>query len=223
MVSTSNLGDSLSRAPGHTGSGNKLDYYGHRSLDVEVTVGPHSARIVETFTLRNETPLVTPSGNALPRYVTGPTHPGRMHDLVAFSAAGDATVESLTRDGRQQLATFDNEHQYRRVSFVADLERGQESTWVLTYDVPLPDGVYRLDVIPQPLANPATLRVTVTADPGHRLDGVPGEGIRPHDGVVDSSGPWTTAQHIAVQLHHRHGWEAFRHAVADFFTKPLGG
>jgi hypothetical protein len=222
MASMVNLGDSLSRALGHTGSGNKLDYYGHRSLDLDVTVGPHSARVVETLTVRNETPLESANGEPLPRYVTGPNHPGRMHELISFTAAADATIESLTLDGRSsQLATFDNEHGYRRVSFVSDLERGQESTWVLTYDVPLPDGIYRLDVIPQPLAKPATLRVTVTADPGHQLDGLPGEGVRPHDGIVDVSGPWATTQHIAVTLHQRHGWAAFRHAVADFFTKPI--
>jgi hypothetical protein len=145
-----------------------------------------------------------------------------MHELISFSTADAASIESLSRDGKTQLATFDNEHGYRRVSFVSDLQRGQESTWVLTYDVPLVNGIYRLDVIPQPLAKPATLRVTVTADPGHRLDGVPGEGVRPHDGVVDTSGPWATTQHIAVRLHHRHGWEAFRHSISDFFTKPLG-
>jgi hypothetical protein len=218
MVSLSNLGDSLSHQGGRVGTGNKLDYYAHRSVDVEVTVGPHSARVVETLTVRNETPALTPNGKPLPRYVTGPVHPGRMHELIAFSAASNASIESLTRDNKDQLATFDNEHGYRRISFVADLQRGQESTWALTYDVPLSDGVYRLDVIPQPLAKPATLRVTVTADPHHRLDALPGQGLHTHDGVVDMSGPWMTTQHIAVRLHRRHGWEAFRHSVSNFFT-----
>jgi hypothetical protein len=222
MVTLSNLGDTLSKALGRTGAGNKLDFYAHRSLDVEVTVGPRTARVVETLTLRNETPLESANGKPLPKYVTGPGHPGRMHELISFSTGAAASIESLSRDGKTQLATFDNEHGYRRVSFVSDLQRGQESTWELTYDVPLVNGIYRLDVIPQPLANPATLRVTVTADPGHHLDGVPGEGVRPHDGVVDTSGPWATTQHIAVRLHQRHGWEAFRHSVSDFFTKPLG-
>ena len=199
------------------GTGNKLDYYGHRTLDVDATVGQHSARVVETFKLRNEAPA------GLPRYVSGAVHPGRMHELIAFSMAQDATVESFTRDGRNQLATFDTEHGYRRVSMVVDLERGQESAWTLTYDVPLPAGIYRLDVVPQPVANTATLRVTVTADPGQRLDGLPGIGVRAHDGVVDTSGPWLTIQRIAVHIHHRHGWDSFRHSVADFFTKPLSG
>lgn len=221
MVAMSNLGDSLSRT-GLIGSGNKLDYYGQRSLDVEVTVGPRSARVVETLTLRNATPL-TANGKPLPRYVAGPAHPGRMHELIAFSAAASATIDSLSRDGKQQLATFDDEHASRRVSFVADLERGQTSTWVLIYDVPLRDGVYRLNVIPQPLAKPATLRVTVTASQGRTLVGLPGVGIRPHDGVIDTTAAWTTTQRVAVRLTRRRGWAAFRHTVADFFTKPVGG
>src|SRR5207237_7420139 len=45
LVSLSNLGDSPSRALGRTGSGNKLDYYGHRSLDIDATVGATSARV----------------------------------------------------------------------------------------------------------------------------------------------------------------------------------
>ncbi|MFL6240510.1 MAG: DUF4012 domain-containing protein [Actinomycetes bacterium] len=222
MVSMTNLGDALARTPGATGSGNKLDFYAHRSLDVEVTVGPQSARVVETLTLQNQTPLAS-GGRPLPRYVTGPIHPGRMHELIAFSLARDASIESLSRNGGEQVATFDGEHQYRRVSFVSDLERGQQSTWILTYDVPLSSGVYYLDVIPQPLADAATLRVTVTADPGHKLAGLPGAGVRPTGGLVETSGAWTTVEHVAVRLQHRHGWDSFRHAISDFFTKPLGG
>jgi hypothetical protein len=89
--------------------------------------------------------------------------------------------------------------------------------------VPLTNGVYQLDVIPQPVANTATLRVTVTADPGHQLENMPNAGVKAVNGVVDTSGPWQTVQHIGVRIHQRHGWEAARHAISDFFTKPLGG
>ena len=64
------------------------------------------------------------------------------------------------------------------IGFLADIARGQTSTWTMTYNVPLPDGVYRLDVIPQPVANTSTLRVTVTADPGHQLENALGAGVK---------------------------------------------
>jgi hypothetical protein len=221
MVSLTNLGDSLAHTLGAIGNGNKLDYYARRNLDVEVNIGARSARVVETFTLRNETPLGL-HGKPLPRYVAGPEHPGRLHELIAFSLAANANITSFTRNGQIQLATFDNENGARRVSFVYDLQRGQQATWMLSYNVPLDHGTYQLDVIPQPLAQPATLRVAVTADPGRQLDWLPGEGPRPKGGVVDTGPrPWTTVTHIAVRLHHRHGWDAIRHAISDFFTKPV--
>jgi hypothetical protein len=213
MLTISNLGDSF-RKPGRSGNGNKLDYYARREVDVKVTVRTDVAHVVQTVTLHNDAPT------GLRDYVAGPTHPGRLHELVAFSTASNAALESLTRDGRDQGLSIDKEHGYQRLSFTVDLERGQSASWTLTYVVPMQDGVYRLDLVPQPLAKPADLSLLVSRPDGS-LDSL--EGLDAKDGKVIYNGKWETVQKVAVRPHKRTGWESIRHAISDFWTKPLGG
>jgi hypothetical protein len=212
MVTMSNLGDSFIK-PGRSGSGNKLDYYARRDVDVKVTVHKDVAHVVQTVTLRNTAPT------GLRDYVAGPTHPGRLHELIAMTTASNAALESFTRDGKAQSVTIDKEHGYQRLSLIADLERGQSAIWALTYDVPLIDGIYRLDLVPQPLASPADLTLQVSRPDGS-LDSL--EGLDTKHGRIAYDGKWETVERVAVRPHQRTGWESFRHAISDFWTKPLG-
>jgi hypothetical protein len=213
MLTASNLGDSFIKS-GRSGSGNKLDYYARRAVDVQVTIHKDVAHVVQTLTLHNNAPT------GLRDYVAGPTHPGRLHELVAMTTASNAALESFTRDGAAQNVTIDKEHGYQRLSLVVDLERGHSVTWVLTYDVPMRDGIYRLDLVPQPLATPADLTLQVSRPDGS-LDSL--EGLDTNHGKIVYGGKWETVERVVVRPHKRKGWESFRHAISDFWTKPLGG
>jgi hypothetical protein len=136
-----------------------------------------------------------------------------------MTAASNAALESFRRDDKDERVTVDTEHGYQRLSLIADLRRGQSTTWTLTYDVPLVKGVYRLDLVPQPLANPADLTLDVSRSDG-RLDSFEGRDIA--HGRVTFSGKWDTIERVAVRPHRRTGWESFRHAISDFWTKPVG-
>jgi hypothetical protein len=144
-----------------------------------------------------------------------------LHELVSLASADSAALNSLTRGSRPQPFSSDREHGHQRYTFGVDLERGESATWQLVYDVPLVRGEYRLQLLPQPLARPATLDLEITGENGGRLDR--GDvGLRPEDGRFVLEGPWETTQEVAAQPHRRHGWEAFRHAIADFWTEPVG-
>jgi hypothetical protein len=212
LISVANLGDSFIK-PGRSGSGNKLDYYAKRSVDVQVTIRRDVAHVVQTLTLRNDAPL------GLRDYVAGPSHPGRLHELISMTTGSAAVLESFKRDGKDSRVTVDSEHGYKRISLIADLERGESATWTLTYDVPLVGGVYRLDLVPQPLAQDATLTLRVSRPDG-TLDSL--DGIDAKNGRIVYNGDWETVQRVAVRPHKRTGWESFRHAISDFWTEPIG-
>ena len=212
LITVSNLGDSFIK-PGRSGSGNKLDYYAKRALDVKVTIRREVAHVVQTLTLRNEAPT------GLRDYVAGPTNPGRLHELISMTTGFNAVLESFKRDDKDARVTLDSEHGYKRISLVADLERGESATWTLTYDVPLVGGVYRLDLMPQPLAQDARLTLHVSRPDG-TLDSL--DGIDTRRGRVEYTGDWETVLRVAVRPHKRTGWESFRHAISDFWTEPIG-
>lgn len=214
LVSVTNLGDPTTKAT-LAGSGNKLDYYAKRTVDVHVVVAKDTAQVTETLTLAN----LAPAG--LKSYVEGPYHPGRLHELVSLATARDATLESFTRDGRSVPVARSTENGSQRITFVSDLQRGTQGTWTLTYSVPIgPDG-YRLRLIPQPLASPATLHLSVVGAGGATLDWLQ-QGLDVTDGRILLDEDWRTAHVVAVRTHRRHGWAAFKHDVSDFWTKKVG-
>ena len=203
LVTTSNLGDSFVQR-GVSGSGNKLDFYAHRSLTVHALVGTRTTEVTETLTIRNNAPA------GLGPYVEGPKHPGRLHELLALSTDGDAEFRSFTSGGADVPVTEDSEHGHRRIPFVVDLQRGESRTWVLRYGLQTPHG-YRLDLLPQPLASPADLTLTVVGA-GGPLDWL-GSGQHVVDGRIDISVPWSRTVHVAVKVHQRTFWQKIKHAV----------
>ncbi|MDX6226362.1 MAG: hypothetical protein QOJ92_2907 [Frankiales bacterium] len=153
LVAANNLGDS-------PGVGNKLDYYISRRVKVSVVVGHDSARVTQTLTMANQSPT------GLAPYVEGVKRPGRVLELVQLAAAADARIVSFESGGVGAVADQWREDGSRRLAFVIDLGRTQVGSWTLTYDVPLVNGRYRMLLLPQALARPASLDVTVTTSPG---------------------------------------------------------
>jgi hypothetical protein len=153
MPIANNLGDS-------PGFGNKLDYYVTRRVAVSVEVGKERARVTQTLTLANQAP------SGLGSYVEGLRRPGRILELVQLAAGDDARIVSFESGGVGAAADQWREDGSRRLVFVADLGRGQVGSWTLTYDIPLDDDHYRLRLLPQALAKPASLDVTVRTASG---------------------------------------------------------
>jgi hypothetical protein len=83
------------------------------------------------------------------------------------------------------------------------------------YDVPLDHGVYRLRLIPQPLAKPATLTLTVRGAGGQPLDDAAGRPARAR--TLHHRGPWDESRSIAVRRRDDSGLSA----VVDFLRSPV--
>jgi hypothetical protein len=203
MVTAQNLGDS----PEH---GNKLDYYARRRLSVDVAVGEHRATVTEQLSITNG------AHRGLGPYVAGPEHPGRLRELVGMAIGARATVMSFTQDGAPaRRAAEHHEHGSVRIVTPVTLARGQTARWRLRYRVPLDDGIYRLRLLAQPLAKPATLHLTVHGVDGKPLEDASGRPARAQ--VLHYRGPWDTSRSTAVRRRHGSGLSA----VINFLRSPV--
>lgn len=163
-------------------AGNKLDYYAQRSVRVDVQVGRGAVVVEREVVLRNDAPL-----EGLPGYVAGEQAPGVTSNLVLHSLPAGAEIEEYRRgeallDARPQ-ALGDTVV----VTDVVRLAPGTSVSWRLRYRLPV-DGTYALRVVPQPLARPGRLDVTIRAEDGVELSTAPGGVLQPgSNGVLQLS------------------------------------
>lgn len=177
LVSANNLGDS-------PGNGNKLDFYARRTVTVNVALSRTSARVVETVRLTNGAPP------GLPAYVAGPRHPGRLSELIGFAMAARARITGFSVDGRPGAGEVKPLATAQQLLTEIVLQPGQTATFVLDYTVALTDGRYALELVPQPLVTPATLRLRVGTLDGARLSGQP----------PDFAGAWTAVRRVQLRV-----------------------
>lgn len=174
--------DDLALAAVNQLGASKLDYYVDREVAVSAVVGRDSARVTSTVALSLDLP------DALPAYVVGASG-GRLVGLLDIGVGAGATVLLVEQDGQPVETTLQQEAGGGRVPFAIDLADGSRSTWTITYEVPVEDGRYRLQLVPQPLASDAELTLSIDPEPGLEL----------RDGPVRRSGPFTSSQTVEVR------------------------
>lgn len=199
MVTANNLGDS-------PGVGNKLDYYIDRKQTVSVVVDRDRATVTQTLTLVNRAPT------GLNSYVEGVKRPGRVLELVQMATGADATILSFESGGVPAVADKWTEDGSRRLAFVVDLGRGQAASWTLRYEIPVRDRHYRLVVIPQPIARPATL------DLGIRFASGVGGTVSGTTGPVPS---WDRVLRVDVTLDRPGLLHRMRERLSHFWNEPV--
>ena len=168
----------------------KLDYYVDREVAVSAVVGRDSARVTSAVSLSLDVP------EGLPDYVLGRSG-GRLVGLLDVGMGRDADVLVVEQDGRPVDAELQQEAGGGRVRLAFDLADGSRSTWTVTYEVPVRDGDYRLQLVPQPLARDAELTLRIDAEPGLELRG----------GPVRRSGAFTSTQTVRVRAAAPSWWD----------------
>lgn len=164
-------------------SAGKLDYYVTRSVGLLAVIAPDVARVTQKVTLTLDAPP------DVPRYVQG-VRGGRLEELMDIAVSPAARDVVVRRDGREVQAPVVEESGSRRVALEVALVDGQSTTWEVSYSVPLQDGRYRLELLPQPLARDAVLHLAVVPADGHRLVG----------GQVRYDGPYDVRRTVDVRL-----------------------
>jgi hypothetical protein len=203
MAVANNLGDSPS-------TGNKLDYYVHRSVSVDVRLHATAAYVTQTLTLRNASPT------GLGPYVAGVKHPGDVDELVSMEVAAGATLTSFTRDGVDTAVARTFADGGLRLTTELQLARGSSTTYRVTYRLPVRRHTYRLMLLPQPLAMAATLHLHVRAVDADL--GVVTGYDQPVGGVIDHTGPWNSAEYLTIPVNSYSGLKSWAHSFAHFWT-----
>lgn len=145
-------------------SNSKLDYYARRSVDVQVEVSLTTAQVEQRFRVELRVP------DDLPAYVVGPR--GRLEELLEMRVSPAARDVTLRKDGVVQ--SFDTQTDANGATRITDLlvlPQGGSVEYTLRYTVPLPEGRYRLQLLPQPLARDAWLSAQVRPAAGLTLGG----------------------------------------------------
>ena len=199
LVVANNLGDS-------PGVGNKLDYYIDRKLSVRAVVGRDHATVTQTLTLVNRAPT------GLNPYVEGVKRPGRVLELVQMATGADARILSFESGGVPAVADKWTEDGSRRLAFVTDLGRGQAASWTLRYEIPVRDGHYRLDLLPQAIARPATLELDVRF-----ARGISGRVT----GADESTTAWDRVLHIDATPDRPGFLHRMRDRLSRFWNEPV--
>ena len=148
-------------------SGNKIEYFLHRTVDYSASVSPSTGQVRATATigLRNDAPA-----GGLPDYLIGNSvvvdPPPKGTSLVYVSFYSPLTLTSISVDGHLLPdAEVERETEFGRNVYSAWLRLPSRSTrsvrLTLSGRVPVPDGRYRLTVFTPPAVNPDELTVAV--------------------------------------------------------------
>lgn len=206
MPVLNNLGDSPR-------TGNKLDYYIQRTVSVDVRLHAHDAQVTQTVTLHNAAP------DGLGPYVEGVAHPGTVRESLSMTAAAGATLESFTRDGASADVSVAPAAGAQQLTTTVDLARGATTTYRLQYRLPVRGGVYRLQLVPQALAQPAQLhlRVATSAADLGVVSGAP----QPVNDRIQLDEAWTAARDLDIPVHGLRGLRGLLHGFAHFWTHRI--
>lgn len=194
-----NLGDGR-------GFGNKLDFYGRRQVTVRVEVARDRAMVEQELAIRNTAPAT-----GLPVYVSGKVDPGTMKQLVTAALPGDAELLEFARQGQALQVSPQPLVDHLVVTDAVSIPPGQTVRWRLRYRLPLEDGRYRTQLVPQPLAVDAGLLLEVLPVEGLELVGDPGTVSGPYDRVV----------RLDVVAQRPSAWSRSWEAVRRFWNEPV--
>lgn len=143
----------------------KIDAYLHRRIAYDAVVDPTdgSVEATETITLRNDASV------GLPRYVVGNTRGAPIGtNLMNLAVYSPSAVRSVTVDGKPVTVASLPEAGLTAATLVVAIPPRSSVTVRLHLHggVDLRPGTYRLHVLPQPMANPDELSVTVRVGRG---------------------------------------------------------
>jgi hypothetical protein len=169
-------------------SADKLDYWVRRRVAHSCTADEDGAACTTEVTLANRAPA-----DGLTRYVAGKPY-GELESLVEVYVPEAAEIGSVVLDGSALPVEPDRQDGHSVAGTFLRVGPGDESVLSVSYDLPLDEGGYSLEVLPQPLTHDARLRVSLDV-PGEWILEGEGEMREPgslrFDGRLDRTLRWT--------------------------------
>ncbi|MDQ3916493.1 MAG: DUF4012 domain-containing protein [Actinomycetota bacterium] len=191
-------------------SADKMDFWVRRSVEHSCSVDEDAATCTTAVTLANHAP------GDLTRYVAGRPY-GAVEALVEVYVPEAATVRTLELDGTGLSVEPDRQDGHHVVGTFLEPRPGERTTLTVAYDLPLEDGGYSLEVLPQPLTHDARLRVSLDVPEEWALDGA-GErepGSLRFGGVLDRT------MRFSARPVYKSGLAALWDGLVGFWRDPL--
>jgi len=191
--------------------GTKLDFWARRSVEHACRLDEGAADCGTSVTIANRTPP------GLPRFVYQYRPYGLFKNFVEVYVPERAEITGVEVDGEPAEAFTEDEDGYTAVGVYVRIARGDETEVSVGYELPLDSDAYSLDVLPQPLAHDARLRVAVEVPSGWQVEGTGtvAAGALRSAGLLGARKTWVVAPSEAT------GITALWDALARWWSEPV--
>jgi hypothetical protein len=190
----------------------KLDFHAVRTVEHSCDVSDgETATCLTKMTLENAAPT------GLPHYVA-PNRPyAEMRSFAELYVPGAAEVTGVFLDDESTDHLEGRQDGLLAVGKEVEVPRGEQRSLSVAYELPLEDGVYSLEVLPQPLARDAQLMVGFRVDADQVVRG-PGS---LEDGLFTFKGPLDGGSRFQVGRDERSGLAGLWKRLGRFWNEPV--
>lgn len=192
---------------------NKLDVHVDREVDVDVVVDVDRAQVVQRVRFSNDAP------DDLVPYVAGRDRPGTVVSRVELSLPVSARVTAATVGGVPWPELPRRGADRQRLATRIEMARGESVELEVRYDLPLRLGAYQVTLVPQPLASPSTLALSIRPARGERLLVV--DGVELSDGTAQESSAFAATREVSAGVIGTGWWPRLRAKVEQFWSSPV--
>ena len=191
-------------------SQDKLDYWTHRRIRHRCRVDDEGASCKTSVVLVNRAP------KELTRYVAGRPY-GALESLVEVYVPEDATVGDTELEGDESSVYDERQDGHTIAGGLLEVRPGERKAFSVSYHLPLDEGRYSLEVIPQPLARDARVDVSLEVPASWVLRG---EGdVEP--GGLEFSGELDRTLEFSAEPRDRTGISSLWDGLVRFWREPL--
>ena len=147
--------------------GDKLDYWIRRSIGHRCSIQDARALCSSSVTLTNEAP------DGLSSYVANEPY-GLLRNFLEVYVPGSANIIDVRRDGEPVPITSESQSGFTSVGTSVELPRGKSTELRVRYELAI-ESPYSFELLPQPLAQDARVRVALLVPEGWVVRGPEGK------------------------------------------------
>jgi len=189
----------------------KLDYWARRSIGHHCSIQDARALCSTSVTLANEVP------GGLTRYVANEPY-GLLRNYLEIYVPATARITQVRRDDEPVPVTRENQSGYTSVGVSVEVPRGDKTVLKVRYELAL-ESPYAFELVPQPLAHEAQVRVDLDVPEGWVVRGPEGTS---GESEFDYQGPLSQTLRFTAGPESRPGLAGAWTSFTGFWSQPVG-
>jgi hypothetical protein len=202
--------DALLVTAQNTGA-DKLDYWARRSIGHRCSIQDARASCSTSVTLSNKVP------GGLTRYVANEPY-GLLRSYLEVYIPASANITGVRRDDESVPVTREDQSGYTSLGVSVEVPRGEKTVLHVSYELSL-EAPYSFELVPQPLAHEAQVKVVLDVPEGWVVrgpEGTSGESEFDYEGELSQTLRFTAGPESRPGL--AGGWSSF----TRFWSQPFG-